>query len=107
MLRASTIFALASAVGKAGGVYIVLLLLGGGFFFVSHVLMVSLAGVAVVRVSGPNAKQALVQLAPPMAVRSLSRPRSMTRVSLVKPGSRELIDDALAVWFPGTILLSS
>lgn len=54
------------------------------------------AGVAVWRLSGGRAAEVLTTLTgrPPPA------PRRATRVRLVDPGSGEIIDDGLAVWFP-------
>lgn len=75
----TTIFALASAPGRAG--------------------------VAVVRVSGPRAGDALLTLAPD--IEGLPPPRYATRAVLYAPESnidaqsRERIDDALVLWFPG------
>lgn len=73
----ATIFALASAPGRAG--------------------------VAVLRLSGPDAGAALLALAPDLAV--LPAPRRAVRVFLYasesnSDGSRERIDDGLALWFP-------
>lgn len=51
------------------------------------------AGVAVIRVSGPSARQALEALAGP----GIIQPRRATRVRL---GQGEPIDDALVLWFP-------
>lgn len=54
------------------------------------------AGLAVIRVSGPGAAGALARLAgiaPPA-------PRRATRIRLACPDSGELLDDALALWFP-------
>lgn len=74
----STIYALASAPGRAG--------------------------VAVVRLSGPNSGAALLALAPDLT--ALPKPRSATRVFLYasesnSSGDPERIDDGLALWFPG------
>jgi len=75
----TTIFALASAPGRAG--------------------------IAVVRVSGPRAGAALLALAPDMA--ALPVPRMATRAVLyasesnIDGAGREKIDDALVLWFPG------
>lgn len=74
----STIFALASAPGRAG--------------------------IAVVRVSGPRAGHALRALAADLA--ALPLPRMATRAILYASESnsaaaRERIDDALVLWFPG------
>ncbi len=74
----STIYALASAPGRAG--------------------------VAVVRLSGPNAGPALLALAPDLS--GLPTPRLAARVFLYatesnSSGDPERIDDGLALWFPG------
>jgi tRNA modification GTPase len=74
----TTIFALASAPGRAG--------------------------VAVVRVSGPRAGAALRALAPDLT--ALPRPRRATRTVLYAsesnlPDQHDRIDDALVLWFPG------
>lgn len=75
----NTIFALASAPGRAG--------------------------VAVVRVSGPRAGDALLAIAQDLG--SLPAPRMATRAVLYAPESnsadqsRDKIDDALVLWFPG------
>jgi tRNA modification GTPase len=66
-----TIFALASGAGKAG--------------------------IAVFRVSGPSAKMALNVL----ASETVMAPRRATRVRLIDPVSEELLDEALAIYFPG------
>jgi tRNA modification GTPase len=66
-----TIFALASGVGKAG--------------------------VAVFRISGSSAKMALSVLAP----KKILAPRRATRVRLIDPVSEEVLDEALAIYFPG------
>ncbi|MBO6518823.1 MAG: tRNA uridine-5-carboxymethylaminomethyl(34) synthesis GTPase MnmE [Rhodospirillales bacterium] len=74
-----TIFALASAPGRAG--------------------------IAVVRVSGPRAGHAVLALAPDLG--SLPLPRLATRAVLYAPesisasGDRDKIDEALVLWFPG------
>ena len=54
------------------------------------------AGVAVVRLSGPDAGAALTTL----AGRDLPPPRRATRARLRGPDG-EVLDDALALWFPG------
>ncbi len=78
----STIFALATASGRAG--------------------------IAVVRVSGPGAGAALLSLA--LDLSALPPPRQATRVILYASesnlssaanGERDKIDDALVLWFPG------
>ena len=55
------------------------------------------AGVAVIRVSGPDANAALVSLSGNPAPRA----RVATRVSLCDPQSRDLLDEGLALRFPG------
>lgn len=68
-MSADTIFALASAPGRAG--------------------------IAVVRISGDKTGKALSRLGcktPP--------PRRATRVKLIDPITKELLDDALVIWFP-------
>lgn len=54
------------------------------------------AGVAVVRVSGPAAGDALRAL----TGRALPDPRMATLVRLSQPGGGETLDDALVLWFP-------
>ena len=54
------------------------------------------AGIAVVRISGPGARAALLGL----GVRVSMVPRALQRVELSDPGTGEALDDALAVWFP-------
>ncbi len=54
------------------------------------------AAIAVVRVSGPRARFALETLAG-----RLPAPRQAALARLRDPGSGELIDEALALWFPG------
>jgi tRNA modification GTPase len=54
------------------------------------------AGVAVVRVSGPAAGNALRALAG-----RLPKPRQATLAGLRRPGSAELLDRGLVLWFPG------
>ncbi len=56
-----------------------------------------LSGIAVLRVSGPQAAAAWQAL----AGREPSPPRHLARVRLVDPVSGEALDDGLAVWFPG------
>lgn len=55
-----------------------------------------IAGVAVVRVSGPQAGAALKALGD-----KLPPPRFATRARLTDPTDREPLDDALVLWFPG------
>jgi tRNA modification GTPase len=68
-MRPGTIFALATAPGRAG--------------------------IAVVRISGPDAGAAVTALGVPPG-----RPRRATRARFVDPRTGELIDDGLLLWFP-------
>ena len=68
-MSAATIFALASAPGRAG--------------------------IAVIRVSGVGAGEALRRLGCP-----LPAPRKATRARFVDPVSGDLLDDGLVLWFP-------
>jgi tRNA modification GTPase len=54
------------------------------------------SAIAVIRVSGPRAGDALAALAP----KTRPRPRVATLAKLRDPASGEPIDDALALWFP-------
>ncbi|MBT5050308.1 MAG: tRNA uridine-5-carboxymethylaminomethyl(34) synthesis GTPase MnmE, partial [Rhodospirillaceae bacterium] len=54
------------------------------------------AGIAVIRISGPAAGQALRDL----AGLASPAPRHATRCRLVDPGSGDTLDDGLALWFP-------
>jgi tRNA modification GTPase len=54
------------------------------------------AAIAVVRVSGPRAGEALAALA-----RRMPAPREATLARLRDPADGEAIDDALVLWFPG------
>jgi len=54
------------------------------------------AAIAVVRVSGPRARAALEAL-----IGRVPQPRLATFARLRDPQSRELIDEGLALWFPG------
>ena len=57
--------------------------------------------VAVIRLSGPEARAVLERVFLPLD-RGLSwPPRRLRRGRLVHPSSRRLLDDGLAVWFPG------
>ncbi|MGE3936178.1 MAG: tRNA modification GTPase, partial [Rhodospirillaceae bacterium] len=69
-MRAETIYALATAAGRAG--------------------------IAVMRVSGPQAAAALRALGPG----DLPPPRRAVRARLRDPGTGEPLDDALCLWFP-------
>ena len=53
------------------------------------------AAIAVVRISGPRARRALERL-----TGRVPQPRQATLVRLREPASREVIDEALALWFP-------
>src|SRR5438270_3194552 len=53
------------------------------------------AAIAVVRVSGPRARSALEALA------KLPEPRRAALRRLRKPGTPDVLDDALVLWFPG------
>ena len=53
------------------------------------------AAIAVVRISGPRARRALERL-----TGRVPQPRHATLVRLREPASREVIDEALALWFP-------
>ncbi len=66
-----TIFALASGAGKAG--------------------------IAVFRLSGPSAPKALRAL----SNKPLPEPRRATRVHLIDPKTKDVLDDGLAIYFPG------
>ena len=54
------------------------------------------AAIAVVRLSGPRAGAALEKL-----VGRVPEPRKAALVRVRDPGNREVIDQALALWFPG------
>jgi tRNA modification GTPase len=54
------------------------------------------AAIAVVRVSGPNARVGLETFGV-----NLPEPRRAAHAQLIDPDSRETLDDALALWFPG------
>ncbi|MGH6619006.1 MAG: tRNA uridine-5-carboxymethylaminomethyl(34) synthesis GTPase MnmE, partial [Alphaproteobacteria bacterium] len=54
------------------------------------------AGVAVIRISGPEAGDALSLL----TGKPLPAARRAQRVTLTKPGTGEALDDGLALWFP-------
>ena len=59
------------------------------------------AGVSVIRISGPRASDALLTLAPGKA-RALPEARKAVLRKLYSPTSEgEMIDQALAIWFPG------
>ena len=54
------------------------------------------AAVAVIRVCGPKASVALERL-----IGRAPRPRQATLARLREPASGEVVDEALALWFPG------
>ncbi len=54
------------------------------------------AGVAIIRISGARAGDALLAL----GASALPAPRLATRLKLLHPTTRDLIDDALVLWFP-------
>lgn len=72
MTSSDTIFALATAPGRAG--------------------------IAVFRVSGPQAGRALLDITD---ISELPVPRTTIRCRMVNPQSGEILDDGLAIWFPG------
>ena len=72
MTSSNTIFALATAPGRAG--------------------------IAVFRISGPEAGTALKAIT---AQTNIPEARSAIRCRMVQPNSGDLLDDGLAVWFPG------
>jgi tRNA modification GTPase len=55
-----------------------------------------LAAVAVVRISGPKARDALERLGG-----KVPEPRRAAHIVVTDPASGDVIDDALALWFPG------
>ena len=70
----ATIYALASAAGRAG--------------------------IAVIRISGPQAGDALAALMGPEANRASLTPRRAMRARIGDPATGEPIDDGLVIWFP-------
>ena len=54
------------------------------------------AAIAVIRISGPAARAGLAAL-----MRRLPQPRRATLARLRDPANQEIIDEALALWFPG------
>ncbi|MSO85487.1 MAG: tRNA uridine-5-carboxymethylaminomethyl(34) synthesis GTPase MnmE [Rhodospirillales bacterium] len=72
--------------GSAGGATIYALASGTG-----------LAGIAVLRVSGPNAGPALARL----TGRALPKPRRATLRAIRDPASGAILDRGLVLWFPG------
>lgn len=59
------------------------------------------AGIAVIRISGPGAGPALAGLAGAGSAEAPLTPRRATPVRLTDPTTSETIDDGLAIWFPG------
>ncbi len=59
------------------------------------------AGVAVVRVSGPQASSVAAALCPKRSSYITAQPRTAHYVKLFDPVSGEQLDSALALWFPG------
>ncbi|PPR72776.1 MAG: tRNA modification GTPase MnmE [Alphaproteobacteria bacterium MarineAlpha3_Bin2] len=58
------------------------------------------AGIAVIRVSGPEAAAALTALAGNGGAAAQDHPRRATRALLDDPGTSAPIDDGLVIWFP-------
>ena len=56
--------------------------------------------VAVIRLSGPEARPILERVFQPLGSGSSWPPRHLRRGRLIHPASRRLLDDGLAVWFP-------
>ena len=54
------------------------------------------AGIAIIRLSGPNAGQALARL-----TGRVSKPRRATLCAIRDPATGEILDRGLALWFPG------
>ena len=57
--------------------------------------------VAVIRLSGPEARIILNRIFKPQGSPEPWPPRRLRRGRLIHPSSRRFLDDALAVWFPG------
>ena len=55
-------------------------------------------GVAVIRITGPKSGQALLQMT---GKSKLPMPRQAQLVKLINPFSKEILDHALSLWFPG------
>ncbi|MDA1089126.1 MAG: tRNA uridine-5-carboxymethylaminomethyl(34) synthesis GTPase MnmE [Proteobacteria bacterium] len=58
------------------------------------------AGIAVVRVSGPQASAALTALAATGGRQAVALPRKAIRAAINEPSTSERIDDGLVIWFP-------
>lgn len=59
-------------------------------------------GVAVIRISGPNAKETIINIA---KLTSLPQPRQALLRSLKDPVTNDTLDRGLVLWFPGMIEL--
>ncbi|KAF0557655.1 tRNA modification GTPase TrmE [Gigaspora margarita] len=59
------------------------------------------AGIAVIRVSGLKASDALISLAPKDLKKPLPTPRKATKRIIVHPTTGEMLDHGLVLWFPG------
>jgi tRNA U34 5-carboxymethylaminomethyl modifying GTPase MnmE/TrmE len=55
-------------------------------------------GVAVIRISGPNAKETIITVA---KLTSLPQPRQALLRSLKDPVTNDTLDRGLVLWFPG------
>ena len=55
-------------------------------------------GVALIRITGPKAGKALLDMT---GKSKLPKPRHATLAKLINPGSRQVLDQALTIWFPG------
>ena len=60
-------------------------------------------GVAVIRISGPNAAETIINIA---KLKSLPQPRQALLRSLKDPVTNETLDRGLVLWFPGITQLS-
>ncbi len=59
------------------------------------------AGIAVIRISGPETGAALAALTVGGETRKPPEPRRAMRVRLADPATSDVLDDGLALWFPG------
>jgi tRNA modification GTPase len=59
------------------------------------------AGIAVIRISGPEAGAALAALTLGGKSRKPPQPRRAVKVRLADPATSDVLDDGLALWFPG------
>jgi hypothetical protein len=60
-------------------------------------------GVAVIRISGPNTTEAIINIA---KFKSLPQPRQALLRSLKDPVTNDTLDRGLVLWFPGIAQLS-